>query len=67
MSKAKTQIRTYELPHFANQAKTDLLWQLYEVYKSEYKTHIKSYWESFKSNKITQFSHLGSTKSKKPI
>lgn len=65
MSKAKKEqfnFKTYELPHYASEAKQQLLWNLYRVYATEYKKHIKSYWNSFLQNKIIAFYHLGSTK-----
>jgi transposase len=56
------QWKTYELPHYASEVKQQLLWDLYTVYTTEYKKHIKAYWNSFLQNKIINFSHLGSTK-----
>lgn len=59
-----TLFKSYLLEHKANPGKVDLLFDLYSVYKSEYKHHVHNYWHLFLSNKIknNSFSHLGSTK-----
>ena len=63
-NKTSTLFRSYELNNKANPGKVDVLFELYQVYKFEYKFHIKQYWNLFLKNKIknNKFSHLGSTK-----
>lgn len=62
-------IKSYHLPHYANVCKQQQLWELYNIYKKEYKLHTKQYFKSFLHNKLNskfnttiKFSHLGSTK-----
>ena len=66
MSKAKNKpiIKSYELVQKANPIKEKLLFDLYQVYKIEYKTHVHNYWSLFLKNKTVnnKFSHFGSTK-----
>lgn len=63
-NKTSTIFKSYSLGHKANPGKVDLLFDLYSVYKSEYKFHMKNYWNLFLNNKISnnKFSHIGSTK-----
>ena len=68
MAKDKFSIKSYNLPHFANNFKQQQLWDLYILYKQEFIYHTKSYFKNFLANKINinsgilNFSHFGSTK-----
>ena len=61
-------IKSYKLSHKANPHKLDLLFNLYQVYKQEFKHNVLNYWSLFNTNKIPyfngkiKFSHFGSTK-----
>jgi len=63
-STTSTLFKSYILEHKSNPGKVDLLFDLYKVYQSEYKSHMTNSWNLFTKNKINnnKFSHLGSTK-----
>jgi hypothetical protein len=72
-TKEKSSIKSYILPHYANDFKQQQLWDLYTIYSQEYSFHVKQQFNSFLNNNLNNtlhntigkklaFSHLGSTK-----
>jgi hypothetical protein len=52
MKKIKKVFKSYEIEHKANQGKVDTLFNLYDIYKKEFKIKTTENWNLFLHNQI---------------